>query len=350
MKDEPEIIKVLRRQEWLKKKEGKLQEALSSTEISEPVSNKTMEIIEDDTDQKMIRGVLQDSKKTLRTLISLIPDPIVIVNKKGKFLEVSDRIEDITGVKREELLGKNFLKTKFITAKSKAILIKNLAKRLLGEKIESYEIEVISKDSKKLPFRVNGIRIDYDGKPADLVVFHDLSEQKDAVKELEYHKKYFEVLFDNIPYGIVTIDLDHKVKDINPGFTRIFGYAAEEIKGKSLHDFIVPMGEIPEAEQHREKNISAIETLHKRKDESLIPVEIISAPILVGDKKIGEYTIYKDITERKNVEEELKEELEELEKYKNITVGRELRIIELKKKVEELEEKLKEERKKYGKI
>ena len=45
----------------------------------------------------------------------------------------------------------------------------------------------------------------------------------------------------------------------------------------------------------------------------------------------------KDITDRKKADEKLKEKINELERYKNVTVGRELRIIELKKKIKQLE-------------
>jgi uncharacterized sporulation protein YeaH/YhbH (DUF444 family) len=51
--------------------------------------------------------------------------------------------------------------------------------------------------------------------------------------------------------------------------------------------------------------------------------------------------VVRDITEQKKSEDELKKKINELERYKNATVGRELRIIELKKKIKKLEEKLK---------
>ncbi|MCW3982077.1 MAG: PAS domain-containing protein, partial [Candidatus Bathyarchaeota archaeon] len=42
-------------------------------------------------------------------MFNLMPDPVVVVNGKGKFLAVNDRVEEKTGFKREELLGRNFL-------------------------------------------------------------------------------------------------------------------------------------------------------------------------------------------------------------------------------------------------
>ena len=47
-----------------------------------------------------------------KTILKLIADPVVIVDGKGVFLELNDAVEERTGYKREELIGKNFLRTK----------------------------------------------------------------------------------------------------------------------------------------------------------------------------------------------------------------------------------------------
>jgi len=47
--------------------------------------------------------------------------------------------------------------------------------------------------------------------------------------------------------------------------------------------------------------------------------------------------VVRDITEQKRSEDELKKKINELERYKNATVGRELRLIELKKKIKQFE-------------
>jgi PAS domain S-box-containing protein len=138
----------------------------------------------DITAMKKAEEDLVESKRHFQTLFNLMVDPVVIVDGKGRFLEITDRVEEITGFKREELVGKNFLRTQIVTAKSKAILIKNLAKRMMGMHLAPYEVEILTKDGRKLPYEINATEIEYKGKPADLVVFRDISERKKLEEKL----------------------------------------------------------------------------------------------------------------------------------------------------------------------
>jgi hypothetical protein len=61
-----------------------------------------------------------------------------------------------------------------------------------------------------------------------------------------------------------------------------------------------------------------------------------------GGKVFLQATV-RDITMQKQLEKKLKEEIDALELYKKLTVNRELKMIELKKRIAELEEKLKGE-------
>ena len=56
-------------------------------------------------------------------------------------------------------------------------------------------------------------------------------------------------------------------------------------------------------------------------------------------------SIARDITEPKLFEQNLKEKIEELEQYKNVTVNREIKMLELKEQITELRNKLKEQSK-----
>ncbi|MCK4821026.1 PAS domain S-box protein, partial [bacterium] len=96
-------------------------------------------IISDITERKKAEEELEHSRSHFETLFNVVVDPVVIIDGKGKILEITNRVQEVIGFNREELVGKSFLKINLLTAKSKAIAIKNLAKRIMGMKIAPYE-------------------------------------------------------------------------------------------------------------------------------------------------------------------------------------------------------------------
>lgn len=163
---------------FLEKYRGRIFE---SRKFPVKLGNRTVGIgglIREITEQKRIEENLRESKKHFETLFNLMVDPVAIVDKKGKILAVTDKVEEITGFKKEELVGKNFLRTKIASAKMKAIMMKNLIKRMMGIHIPPYEVELLTKDGRKLQYEINAEKIIYKGKPADMVVFRDISQRK----------------------------------------------------------------------------------------------------------------------------------------------------------------------------
>ena len=79
-----------------------------------------------------------------------------------------------------------------------------------------------------------------------------------------------------------------------------------------------------------------------RKNGTRVPVEINSNIIKKEGKPIGFAAVIRDITQRKRIHEEEKSRTDELERFTRLAVGRELKMIELKNMIRELEEKLKE--------
>ncbi|MCK4357337.1 MAG: PAS domain S-box protein [Candidatus Cloacimonetes bacterium] len=309
MSEKPEIVKILKQEESSGKLRSSNQNIKPYVCISKHLlgnEKKTEEnVIEKDTSSKC----LMDDKRTLQTLINLISDPVVVVNKKGRFLEVSDGVEELTGLRREELLGTSFMKTDFITAKSKAVLIKNLAKRLFGSKIDKYEIEAISKNGEILFLEVNGVKIDYDGKPADLVVLHDVSTQRKTEAALKTSESKWRQLVENIPDILMTVNRNGKILSINRA---VEGLDAEAVIGKNLSEY--------ESPEYRHIRAKAMEEAFKTGES--VTYEILGMgpngqfttwyetrilPANHGEQNGTLILMSRDITNRKEAEEALKQ-------------------------------------------
>jgi PAS domain S-box-containing protein len=157
-----------------------------------------------------------------------------------------------------------------------------------------------------------------------LIVIDDITERKRAEQEIISQKNRFAQLFENSPIAIALLDDQDKVVVINESFSALFGYYQEEIRGKSLTDLIVPPELKEEAEsysdQTRAGNQINKESYRKKKDGTLVYVQIVGVPVIVNDKTVGIYGMYVDLTQRKDAEEKMrlaKELAEQSDKLKS---------------------------------
>ncbi len=277
-----------------------------------------MAIIRDITDRKQMEKELKEAKNHFQGMFNVMVDPVVIVDSKGKFLEITEKVEELTGYKKEELLGKNFLGTRIVTAKSKRILLKNLFKRMAGIKIKPYEIEGLTKDGKKIPFEVNASKIKYKEKTADMVVLRDISERKKAQLELMKSEERFRKFFENEPEYCYMINLDGTILDINSSALVTLGYTKDELVGKPVTTLYSPKSQKKAKELFEKWNKTGklkneeLTILTKNHEERIVLLSADSMRDSQG-KIIHSISVQRDITDRKKVEKDLKETHDKLD-------------------------------------
>jgi PAS domain S-box-containing protein len=139
------------------------------------------------------------------------------------------------------------------------------------------------------PVRVGGELV------AKHVFYHDITE-------LQQQKRYFESLLEISPAAIVVTDLESKIVSWNPAAVRLFGYLEDEAIGRHLDDLVATRRELhDEAVSYSDRAAQGerIQFIGRRtrKDGSLIDVQAVSEPVVVGEERIGYVVIYHDITE-----------------------------------------------------
>src|SRR5205807_10459613 len=129
-------------------------------------------------------------------------------------------------------------------------------------------------------------------------------------EEFRREKEQLDGLFELSPDAVILTDEDFHVLRVNKEFTRIFGYAAEEVMGQWLPDLIVPEELRAEALKNRDRlssgNKVELETIRQRKDGVRLDVSVVAKGISLGSEQVGIYLIYRDISERKKAERKLR--------------------------------------------
>ncbi|MDP8267648.1 MAG: response regulator [Candidatus Tenebribacter davisii] len=156
----------------------------------------------------------------------------------------------------------------------------------------------------------------YDEKELHAAIEITLIKHKSEL-ELLKSKAQYESMFIGNPEPCVYVDNDFKIKDINPRFKKFFGFTLEECKAKKIDDLIIPPGHKHEANKLSIESLSGsvfTDTVRKSKKGEILPVAISAAPIVLNGNIKGAFVIYKDIRERKKIEEERENLIKELQK------------------------------------
>ena len=130
------------------------------------------------------------------------------------------------------------------------------------------------------------------------------------VNGIKLQNQRLDLLFENSPEGIVLLDNDDRVVRVNKEFTRMFGYSMNEADGKAINELISPLELRGEAlrvtQQVSQGSHVSFETVRCRKDGTRFDVSILGTPINQGlDKTASVYGIYRDISDRKEIEDAL---------------------------------------------
>lgn len=176
-----------------------------------------------------------------------------------------------------------------------------------------------------------------------VLAFVEITDSKRAAEALRTSEERLRLIIESAKdYAIFTSDLDRRVNSWNSGAQTMFGYSESEIIGQSGDILFVPEDRergVPvwEAERAVKDGRAENERWHMRKDGSRFFGSGLTTPLRDGAGEIvGFVKIMRDLTERKENEEALREHIDELTRFNHAAVGRETRMVDLKKEVNDL--------------
>jgi len=256
------------------------------------------------TERKRIEEALRASEAELQSVINRTPFMLVRCSRDLHYRFVSQAYAQLVGVRREAIIGKTIAEA--IGDKGFNTLRPHIEKVLAGEATEfDCEIDFPEVGPRRLHIAYRP-ETDAAGKVDGWIAsLLDITEQSRAVQAREQLASIVESSGD----AIVSKDLNGIIVSWNRAAENLFGYAAEEVIGKSI-TILIPE-ELHDEEPkileriRRGDSLDHYETIRQRKDGSRLPVSLSVSPVrdahgtIVGASKIA-----RDITARKQAEHE----------------------------------------------
>jgi PAS domain S-box-containing protein len=287
---------------------------------------------------------LQENEKKYRTLIEQSLQAIVIL-QDFRIAFANKAMAKITGYTLKELLAFPPKKVKeMIHPEDQPMVWKRLQDRLAGKSPpQHYEFRVIQKDKSTCWLEMHSSLTNYQGKPAIQAALIDITERKKMEEELIRLSTAVKMSVD----GVIIADLDANIIDVNEAVLKKHGFQhKEEMVGKNSFQFVAPEDRenlLPAIKKMAQKGyLEGIEYHILTKDGRKIPVE--ANGVILKDEEgrpKGFVATVRDITERKQAEEVLKESEE---KFRNLAeqspnmifINKKGRVVYANKKCEEM--------------
>ncbi|HEY7895798.1 MAG TPA: response regulator [Gemmatimonadaceae bacterium] len=114
-------------------------------------------------------------------------------------------------------------------------------------------------------------------------------------------RQHFEVLVRNSPVAIVVLDVNHRVLSCNPAFEQLYGYTQSEVIGANLDDLITTPETRSQAVSYtvqaaQSRTVQGIGQ-RRRKDGSMVDVEVLAVPVIIDGVRTGMMGLYHDVSE-----------------------------------------------------
>jgi PAS domain S-box-containing protein len=262
-------------------------------------------IVRDISEREHSETLVRQSQEKYASMVHSSPDAITLRSLPDRrYLEVNEGFTRLTGYTVPEVLGK--------TPAELGLWVEDQPHQTTLQMVETKgqiqgeEFRFRTKTGDIRYGRVSAVRVTINGQPCMLSVTHDITDRKRA----EAAVSQLALIVESSDDAIVGESLDGKIISWNAGAERIYGYAANEVLGRSISILIPPeqpdeLAEILERLK-RDERIQHYEAVRVRKDGRRINVSVSISPLKDAEGKIiGASAIARDVTERKSVEAQL---------------------------------------------
>ncbi len=276
-------------------------------------------------------------------IIKNAPDPVFVSDLEGKILSANDAVYELLGFRTDEVLEQSL--SRFISPEETREFLAALREVIERGVIRNTRLNPRSASGEVIPTSLNASALrDADGKVIGAIGI--LREMRELDKALAYADS----LIKNAPDPVS--DLEGKILQANDAVYELLGFRPDEVLEQSLSRFISP-------EETREFLAALREVIERGATRNarlnprsasgeVIPTTLNASALRDTDGRvIGAIGILRDMRAYEKVvrdlqesKAELQEKILDLEKFEEVVVGRELKMIALEKEIENLKREL----------
>jgi PAS domain S-box-containing protein len=293
-----------------RRKDGSFFDVEVSVQYRPVEDGRFVAFLQDITSRKQSEEALDREKRFVEAMFESIPGYLYVYDDQGKLIRWNKKHEEMTGYSAEELSQMTL--DKWFEGDD-AARVTAAVEEVLTTGYGEVEANLLIKGGGKLLIHSNGVRVTVDGRTYFTGVGTDITERKQSEKALRNSEGQLRTLVQSIPDLVWLKDKDGVYLSCNPMFERFFGARGKDIIGKTDFDFV----ERELAGLFREHDCKAMEAAEPTKNEEWITfaddghhalLETIRAPIYDDSGTfIGVLGVGRDITERKQTEEALRQ-------------------------------------------
>jgi PAS domain S-box-containing protein len=296
-------------------------------------------------------GVLRDMRELdkarayAESLIENAPDPVFVSDLEGKILTANEAVSELLGFRRDEVLEQSL--SRFISEEETREFTAALREVVERGVTRDARLNPRAATGEVIPTTLNASALrDSEGKVIGAIgVLRDM-------RELDKARAYAESLIENAPDPVFVSDLEGKILQTNEAVSQLLGFRRDEVVEQSLSRFISP-------EETREFTAALREVVERgvtrnaRLNPRAATGEVIPTTLNASALRdpegnvIGAIGVLRDMRAYEEVvrdleqsKTELQEKILDLEKFEEVVVGRELKMIALEKELESLKQEL----------
>lgn len=271
----------------------------------------------DKTEEKTVEDLLKASEEKYRAVVEKSGEGIIIIQDEI-IIFFNPKVVEVTGFSKQELMHKPL--AALIHPLDRNMVMQRYRKRIKGENVpEKYTLRIVNKEDDEIWVEIHASIVSWDGRSSDMLFLNDITPRVTMERKLRKSEEKHRTILDSIEEAYYEVDLMGTLMFFNDSLCRISGYTKEELTGMKYKEYL------------ENENVEVVFDIFNRvyktrkpdrmaswkflgRNHKRIHVESSISPIISNGEVVGFRGVLRDITERKETEEDLRRAHSLLEK------------------------------------